>query len=466
MYHRHRQLGIRYPDLFIYDSLTMEGAFALSYLLRHGAGDHHQAYAAMAVVLFLLQALMIVFGSGYADSVERGYLVELKKVVSHSTVLVMLSLTVVFAAKLQDKYSRMGYLLFWLFCMAGLFAERALWKWNARRHCREKQARLLLICDAGVLEKTICKLRQQSEEEYEIMGAISYDWPIEAPQIAGVPLVASRENAMEYIRTAVVDEIFLSITAPDEEKQILINRLLGMGITVHVDLAQNLDTLPNRMVQDLGGCSVLTTSLKTVRDSDLLLKRLMDILGSLVGLSFTGILFVIFAPIICLQSPGPVFCAQERVGRNGRHFRLYKFRSMYADAEQRKQELLTRNKCRGQMFKMDDDPRITPIGRFMRKWSIDEFPQFWNVLRGDMSLVGTRPPTVDEFEHYDYHHKSRLCAKPGLTGLWQVSGRSDITDFEQVVQLDNQYIANWSIRSDIKILARTVKVVLTGSGSM
>ena len=144
---------------------------------------------------------------------------------------------------------------------------------------------------------------------------------------------------------------------------------------------------------------------------------------------------------------------------------MYKFRSMYPDAEERKKELMEQNKMQGLMFKLDNDPRIIPVGRFMRRTSLDEFPQFWNVLRGDMSLVGTRPPTVDEFEQYEAKHKCRLSMTPGLTGLWQISGRSDIKDFDEVVRLDMQYIDNWTILKDIEILILTVFVVLTKKGS-
>ena len=135
------------------------------------------------------------------------------------------------------------------------------------------------------------------------------------------------------------------------------------------------------------------------------------------------------------------------------------------DAEERKKELMEQNEMQGLMFKMEDDPRIFPIGKFMRKFSIDELPQFWNVLRGDMSLVGTRPPTLDEFEKYEAHHRARLSNKPGLTGMWQVSGRSKITDFEEVVSLDTAYISNWNLAMDVRILFKTVKVVLLGRGA-
>ena len=160
-----------------------------------------------------------------------------------------------------------------------------------------------------------------------------------------------------------------------------------------------------------------------------------------------------------------LFFKQKRVGLNGRVFSIYKLRSMYVDAEQRKQELMAKNKMQGLMFKMDDDPRITRVGRFIRRTSIDELPQFWNVLRGDMSLVGTRPPTLDEYEQYDSHHKRRLSMKPGITGLWQVSGRSDIQDFEEVVKLDVAYIDHWSLALDMRILFKTVGVVLRRTGA-
>ena len=191
--------------------------------------------------------------------------------------------------------------------------------------------------------------------------------------------------------------------------------------------------------------------------------RMFPYLWAYVVLLALAAIFV--APAIKLESPGPVFFGQTRVGKNGRKFTFYKFRSMYQDAEQRKQELMKDNEVQGLMFKMKDDPRITRVGRFIRKTSIDELPQFWNILKGDMSLVGTRPPTIDEFERYEAKHKCRLSMTPGLTGLWQISGRSDITDFDEVVRLDMQYIDNWSILKDIKILFITVYVVLAGKGS-
>ena len=153
-----------------------------------------------------------------------------------------------------------------------------------------------------------------------------------------------------------------------------------------------------------------------------------------------------------------------RVGKNGRRFKIYKFRSMYMDAEERKKELMSQNEMEGLMFKMENDPRVTKVGKFIRKTSIDELPQFWNILKGEMSLVGTRPPTEDEFLQYEGYHRRRLNMTPGLTGLWQVSGRSD-TNFEEIVAMDVEYIDNWSLKEDIKILFKTVGVVLKGKGA-
>ena len=215
----------------------------------------------------------------------------------------------------------------------------------------------------------------------------------------------------------------------------------------------------------MGKYAVVTFARNLFSVRQMIAKRCLDIVGSLVGMVLLALAAIFVAPAIKLESPGPVFFGQTRVGKNGRKFTFYKFRSMYQDAEQRKQELMKDNEVQGLMFKMKDDPRITRVGRFIRKTSIDELPQFWNILKGDMSLVGTRPPTIDEFERYEAKHKCRLSMTPGLTGLWQISGRSDITDFDEVVRLDMQYIDNWSILKDIKILFITVYVVLAGKGS-
>lgn len=204
----------------------------------------------------------------------------------------------------------------------------------------------------------------------------------------------------------------------------------------------------------------------------------MDIFAGIVGCIITGIIFIFIGPIIYINSPGPIFFSQVRVGKNGKKFKMYKFRSMYLDAEERKKDLMEDNKIKdGKMFKLDFDPRVIGniiladgtkkkgIGDFIRRTSLDEFPQFYNVLKGEMSLIGTRPPTVDEWDKYELHHRARLAIKPGITGMWQVSGRSEITDFEEVVNLDMKYITQWSIGMDLKILLKTIISVLKKDGA-
>ena len=204
----------------------------------------------------------------------------------------------------------------------------------------------------------------------------------------------------------------------------------------------------------------------------------MDIIGGLFGSIAALIVIAIAGPQIKRESPGPILFKQTRIGRNGKRFTMYKLRTMYPDAEERKKELMEQNRVEdGMMFKMDFDPRIignkivdgkqvTGIGEKLRSSSLDEFPQFFNVLLGQMSLVGTRPPTVDEWERYKYHHRARLAFKPGMTGLWQISGRSNITDFEEVVKLDTDYIQRWTLGLDIKILLKTFKALGDKEGAM
>ena len=263
-----------------------------------------------------------------------------------------------------------------------------------------------------------------------------------------------------------MDEIFLDLNEKGKLTERLVDIFINMGLTVHMNLMPYDSNMEERRVHSFGNYMVMTTSMKFASPWQVLAKRMLDICGALVGLVLTGIAIVIFGPIIKKQSPGPILFSQKRVGRNGRIFNIYKIRTMYPDAEELKKELMEKNKMSGLMFKMDNDPRIFPIGHFLRKTSIDELPQFWNVLIGDMSLVGTRPPTVDEYEQYELGHRKRLAMKPGLTGMWQVSGRSDITDFDEVVALDAKYIEQWNITMDIKILWKTVLVVLKGSGAV
>lgn len=214
------------------------------------------------------------------------------------------------------------------------------------------------------------------------------------------------------------------------------------------------------------GVPFLTLRTSNINATGLVYKRVLDIIGGLIGTVIFFVMYPFAAAAIKLDSPGPVLFKQKRMGRQGRIFNLYKFRSMYRDAEEHKQELMDKNVMNGALFKLEDDPRITRVGRFLRKTSLDEFPQFLNVLKGEMSLVGTRPPTLDEVEKYQPEHLKRISSKPGITGLWQISGRNQITDFDQVVELDCRYLDQWRFVDDLKILVKTVFVVLQRKGAI
>jgi lipopolysaccharide/colanic/teichoic acid biosynthesis glycosyltransferase len=192
-------------------------------------------------------------------------------------------------------------------------------------------------------------------------------------------------------------------------------------------------------------------------------KRCLDILGAIVGLMLVAIALVPIAIALYLDNPGPIFYSQERCGWRGQKFRIWKFRSMVANADQLKH--LVKNEASGHIFKNESDPRITRVGKFLRRTSLDELPQFWNVLLGDMSLVGTRPPTMNEVAQYNNRHWQRLEVKPGMTGEWQANGRSSITDFEEIVDLDLRYMENWSIAYDVKLILKTIQVVLRRRGA-
>jgi exopolysaccharide biosynthesis polyprenyl glycosylphosphotransferase len=247
------------------------------------------------------------------------------------------------------------------------------------------------------------------------------------------------------------------------EKAILVCEVEGVEAWLVADFVKT--SIARASVDDFYGKPLLIFSTTPEISWQLVCKRLIDIVGGILALAIFGPLIMLpAAMIIKFTSPGPILFRQKRSGLHGRLFTMYKFRSMVTNAEMLRAELEAFNEMSGPVFKMEEDPRITPFGRFLRKTSIDELPQLWNVLAGDMSLVGPRPPIPREVQHYDPWHRRRLSMKPGLTGIWQISGRNRIS-FEQWMKLDMQYIDNWSLWLDFKILARTIPAVLMGLGA-
>lgn len=423
-------------------------------------------------ILFLILVMMLIdmtFGT-YRNILRRSRLKELAGCARYAAALLII-LTLFNYFTHFTAFSRTVAGLFFVLSFAFMLAARLIHKQRLIRKYGDVRSlkNLLLIGDADSINASYDYIYQNRTNLYNLMAV--YVLGAESQrrvQIHGmkeeIPVLIREEDMYSYVQKHVIDEVIISSNNISAENRYA-HELCLMGKTVHVSLNRMFRDMPNTTAEKFAGLTVLTSGFQPISPGALAIKRLGDICGSIVGLIICGACLIIFGPIIRIQSPGPIFFKQKRVGLNGREFTMYKFRSMYQDAEQRKAELMAQNKMNGLMFKIDNDPRITPIGGFLRRSSIDELPQFYNVLRGDMSLVGTRPPTLDEYKRYNRKHIARLAMKPGITGLWQVSGRSNIVDFDQVVALDLKYIREWSVNEDIRILLKTVKVVLTGEGS-
>lgn len=320
-----------------------------------------------------------------------------------------------------------------------------------------------MVADDVFAVPLVMDMKNFKDYSYEFCGLAFLGEKPENDEVGGMSVVAGADDLIDYCKSASLDEVIVAVadTQSKEMKHVL-ETLAEMGLTIHYRIpVPELSGASQKALTQFGRFYTITYANRFVPVGQLAMKRLLDLVGALVGCVFLGILTVVVGPMIKLESPGPIFFAQKRVGRNGRIFKMYKFRSMYADAEERKKELMAQNEIAGGvMFKMKDDPRITKVGRVIRKFSIDELPQFFNVVGGSMSLVGTRPPTLDEVEKYERKQWRRISIKPGITGMWQVNGRSKIDNFDDIVEMDVEYIDNWSLMSDIKIILKTFIVLL------
>lgn len=402
-----------------------------------------------------------------ASFFKRGYYVELIAVFKYNCILVLSLGSFLFISKFGD-FSRLVFLYFFIYNTGLTYMSHLLLKnffVSVYRNSNSSN-KLIIISTSPLVETILRQITASLEWSFQVTGIVLLDVNQTGRDIQGIPVLSDREHLYEYLKTAPVDEVFLHLpNYAVNELENIITSFQSMGITVHVNVDLFGNIMTHKTAESFAGFTVLSYEATAIDYRRMLVKRLMDILGSLAGLLITLILLPFIALAIKLDSPGPIFFAQKRVGKNGRHFNIYKFRSMYMDAELRKQELLEKNEMDGPIFKLQHDPRITKAGAFLRKTSLDELPQFLNILMGEMSLVGTRPPTVEEFQQYELYYRRRLSIKPGLTGLWQVSGRNEITDFNEVVRLDLEYIDNWSLGSDIRILLMTVWVVVMKKGA-
>ena len=431
-------------------------------------------YTMLFIFVLVIETITCIALNVYHKIIIRGYFEELKKVFTVDAIILASTAVFLFFQKKSENYSRLTVAYFAvLYFFITYFSYLAVKRVHRNNMRKGKNTRfLLLVSSYAQINEAVKNLTKDRFNPLRLSAIVITDAPEHVGEsVKGIPIVAHVSTVLDYVKNNVVDDVFISETEPKRNE--IVDQFLDMGITVNIGLEDMME-FPNAAFDSVSGYKVIATSISPITFYQKIIKRTIDIFFGLVGSIVAIILTVCLAPFIYFSDKGPIFYKQERVGLNGRKFNIWKFRSMYVDADQRKADLMDKNEVSGFMFKIENDPRIIGsgpdgtrhgVGHFIRKHSLDEFPQFFNVLAGQMSLVGTRPPTVEETSHYDAKHLSRLALKPGLTGLWQVSGRSEITDFEEVVKLDNEYIRNFSIKNDARIIFKTFSVVLTGKGS-
>lgn len=443
--------------LWFADLVAIGISFALATYIRFGnfkdmgdKGIHFQ----VCLVFLLFCTIYSFFIDWNRNFLRRSILKEIYAVLQYNVLMLLVTQTIMYFLKWADVFSRGVMIYFAIINSAISLLLHLLIKNAMKLHYKSDQSKVKLLV---ITEKNMI-----SKVEETLMGNLDISYQI-------VQTIVAEDMQPDFLQKATLmalDEVFIyAPELPQKKVQEIINSFDEMGVNCHYCVELPGTHAERSKIDDFGSYSVITYTRFQSSYKRLLIKRVMDIAGGLVGMLITLIFFPFVAIAIKADSPGPVLFSQVRIGRNGRRFKIYKFRSMYMDAEERKKELEKQNEMQGLMFKMENDPRITRVGKFIRKTSIDELPQFYNVLKGDMSLVGTRPPTEDEFEKYNQYYRRRISMTPGLTGLWQVSGRSEIENFDDVVKYDLQYIDNWSLTLDIRILLRTVYVVVAGRGS-
>lgn len=477
---------IKHGDFIVLDLLCLQLCYVASYWLSVSFASPYDVprYRYQALVLAAGQLLVILFSNNYHGIIRRSWFDEAFSVVTYTIETFVISLMYLFAIHWISEASRlqMGLTAVMFVAVDLLLRQANKQRLRSRLKAREHKRSLVLVTSTELAQQAIDQLRDKGAyQEYFLWSIVLMDGGRQYGEVLdGVPAMPMDQTAITDITHGWVDEVF--ILQPDNVPfpAQFVDDLMEMGLTVSYAVSGTRGAgFSVTSTGKIGPYAVLTSSIQDASMGQVMIKRLVDIVGGFVGCVLTGLIFLVVAPMIYYKSPGPIFFSQKRVGRNGKPFTMYKFRSMYLDAEERKAALASKNRVDdGLMFKLDDDPRIIGsekrgkdgkprgVGHFIRRYSIDEFPQFLNVLRGEMSLVGTRPPTLDEWERYDMEHRVRMSIKPGITGLWQVSGRSKITDFDQVVRLDREYIENWNLGLDVKILLKTVVVVIGGRGAL
>lgn len=467
-FNRKNNLIQRY-SLIVIDILCLIVSYMLGFWMRYRGTEHMKQEDFVFCLLLVLFAVLYSFLLDWNHYIfKRGYFSEMMAVFKYTISIAIAFGFGIFILRQGENFSRLVFGLFFVFTgvftyIAHIAFKKYLYVFYKKSVGAEK---VLIVTREEYLDDVLRDIHEAAEWSYEIIGIVLLDEAVSRTKWKGISLVAHGADYMETVKQLVMDATFIYL--PDihgKNMERIIEDFETMGVVCYQSLGSIGKGKNVQSVSSFGGHLVITHEINVIDYRRQFIKRAVDILGALFGVLITCLIFPIVAFAIRIDSRGPVIFKQMRIGRNGRRFYMYKFRSMYVNAEERKEELMKQNEVLGLMFKMENDPRITRVGKFLRKTSMDELPQFFNVLKGDMSLVGTRPPTVDEFEQYSLHYRRRLSITPGLTGMWQVSGRSDVKDFDEVVKLDLKYIDNWSLMLDLKILLQTVWVVIFRRGS-
>ena len=460
----------KHIDFLIIDVLCLIISFLVSYLWYISDFKGLLNSTPYRLLMFIEIAVCVTvtfFLQPHKNILRRNYIRELKAVITNALICYLLLIFILYASKSSAIYSRVAIGLTYLFFAILTFVLRQLRKFFLHKKSKNSiissNEKMLIVTDSKNLKSTIEKINSYNYEMFEIIGLCVLDKDMSGQKIDKYQIVVNKHDFLSYVCVSWVDEVYFAMDY-SRIPQNMIEGLAVAGITTNVRLSKIADLEGRQQsVKKLFNTTVINSSIIQRTNYQRFMKRALDILGGIVGSVITLLLSLVIGPMIYIKSPGPIFYKQERIGQNGRHFYMYKFRSMILNADELKKDLMDQNRVKdGMMFKIKDDPRIIPgIGHFIRKTSLDEFPQFFNVLLGNMSLVGTRPPTVDEWEKYQLEHRIRMAIKPGITGMWQINGRSKITDFDKVIEYDTQYINNWSLGLDIEILIKTVFVLLS-----
>ena len=456
--------------LMLGDGVTAALVFLLMSVVRFGKGPFATIWSNLGIDLRLAA---IAFGVGWVAVLWYHGLYRLRarwrlrteaQDILRSTVLMAaLTLSALFVFK-QQNVSRL--FLLWLFIAAPLVtvASRALLRLAfAELRRRGHNARYMLVVGTGKLAQDFADLVEgRPGLGLNVIGHISV--PGEEQHVVTRPILGSLNGIEEVLHANIVDEVAACL-APESASLLepIASLAADEGKTVRIPVEPSDGTVRNTREEEFEGMLVRSVVHDDHREAGLIVKRLIDVVGAAVGLVILSPVLLVTAILVRIHDGSPVLFRQTRVGLHGRTFTILKFRTMVPDAEERLHEVAHLNELEGAAFKASDDPRVSPLGRTLRRTSIDELPQLWNVLRGEMSLVGPRPPLPSEVVEYDIWHRRRLSMKPGITGLWQVESRNE-ANFDRWVELDLSYIDRWTLWLDLSILLRTMPSVMMARG--